>query len=123
MNITEAIIKTRDQFLKDNPQIKLISDINKGYCLEFAEDIEKIIPEIEILEIANFTNQHKTNLNNEWAKNEKNQYICDLYNDSFDKNLDPEKFNYHFWIYYKGKHYDSESPEGFLNFTDLSIFK
>lgn len=29
----------------------------------------------------------------------------------------------HIWIYYNGKHYDAESPEGVENPWDLPIFK
>ena len=29
----------------------------------------------------------------------------------------------HIWVYYNGKHYDAEAPEGVNNWTDLPIFK
>jgi hypothetical protein len=29
----------------------------------------------------------------------------------------------HYWVYYKGKHYDAECPEGVENWEDLPIFQ
>ncbi len=31
--------------------------------------------------------------------------------------------NSHVWIYYRGRHYDAETPKGVQNFLNLSIFK
>ena len=34
----------------------------------------------------------------------------------------PKKLTPHVWIYYNGKHYDAEKPNGVIDFHDLPIF-
>lgn len=34
----------------------------------------------------------------------------------------PSEYTGHCWIYYKGKHYDAEEPEGVENWKNLPIF-
>ena len=129
MNITELIIKERDAFLDEKKESAQAGqfypndykNINQGWCLEFAERISKF-KDVYILEIANFTNCSDTGLNNEWAKDEDGEFFCDKWGSIIDKSISPEKYEYHFWFYFDGKHYDAECPEGVESFTELPFF-
>lgn len=68
-------------------------DINNGYCDDWATEVIKIIPKAEILATPDYYF-----LNYNWAVG-------------------------HFWIKYKGKHYDAANPKGVRNWKDLLIFK
>jgi hypothetical protein len=53
----------------------------------------------------------------EWSKN-----MLDRYGYPDEKLMDEEP-PAHMWIYYDGKHYDAEEPEGVENPWDLPIFE
>lgn len=67
-------------------------EINNGLCEEFMRKVTSQIPASEEC-CTGFV------LNNEYMK-----------------------YPIHVWIYYDGKHYDAESPNGVLDFRDLSFF-
>jgi len=126
MEITNLIIKEREKLIQEESHRGCDSpyQINNGWCVEFADRIYRILgEEVTILSIENFTNNYLTGSNSEWAKNEDGKYLCDFWGSIVNKNISPETFEYHDWIFYNGKHYDAECPEGVDNFMDLPIFK
>lgn len=68
-------------------------DINDGLCEEFMKDVTKSVKNAE---------ECSTGLVFD------NPYM---------------KYPIHVWIFYNGKHYDAECPEGVTNFMDLPFFK
>jgi len=72
--------------------LKSIYDINNGYCDDWATEVNKIYPKAEILGTPDYYF-----LNFDWAVG-------------------------HFWIKYKGKHYDAENLKGVKNWKNLLIF-
>ena len=108
-----------------------ISDINNGMCVEFSEEIiEKLGEENENLYIlhsdefydefreGNFDNPILTD-RGDWNKDalEKYGYLP----------IDLSSLNnglvHHQWIYYNGKHYDAERPNGVNKWFELPIFQ
>lgn len=98
-----------------------VCHINLGSCDIFAEDVEHILKteyniDVEIL---------------------SDGFFYDCFNDTLEEDLwdvenysskPPEKFKEiglpsHYWIYYKGKHYDSDSPYGVNDMFDLKTIK
>jgi hypothetical protein len=95
-------------------------DINKGQCMVFQDNLYEILKdkgiEVDTLSDAMFYDAF-------------DDYDADEYAVPEDYGTEP-KWDYkelgmpsHYWIYYKGKHYDAESPNGESNFFNLTAFK
>jgi len=74
-------------------KLKTEYDINNGNCDDWATEVNKIIPLTKILGTPDYYF-----IKYDWAVG-------------------------HFWIKYKGKHYDAENINGVKNWKDLKIFK
>jgi hypothetical protein len=130
-NLTELIKIVRDKFIKG--KIKSYSDINRGYCVDFIDEIQdKFSDDFETLTTSQFV----------ISDEERKQYLISTYNDkmidyddvTWSKNM-LDEYGYppeyimdeepssHIWIYYNGKHYDAEEPNGVENPWDLPIFQ
>lgn len=99
MTISQYVIYLRKKYVKNGCQS--ISDINSGYCEDFAEDIHKKFPKAE-----------------------------PMWGDQLPKNFWKMSRNwinwiaaYHCFIEYKGKYYDSESPNGVKHPIFLKCFQ
>lgn len=108
-----------------------ISDINNGMCVEFAEEvIENLGGETDNLYLL-----HSDEFYDEFSEDNFDNPIL---TDSGDWNKDAlEKYGYppielsslihglthHQWIYFNGKHYDAENPNGSDKWFELPIFK
>ena len=92
---TNISIFLRDFTYKFLKKNNLISayDINNGLCDDWATKVNEILPETEILGTPDYYF-----MNYEWAIG-------------------------HYWIKYKGKHYDAETLKGAKNWKNLLIFK
>ncbi len=101
MDITEYIIATRDSFL-DNGLVESLWEINNGQCDTFAEIITFAGYGILIWqdELEDFT---------EYTFGEHKQEIINSC--------------HHCFIYYKGRFYDSDSPEGYEHPIELPLFE
>ena len=129
-NLTELIIKVRDKFIKRKKCS--ISDINKGKCVDFVDEILDMFDgSFDTLTTSQFvisdekqkeyliSQYHDVMLNYdgvEWSKNMLDEYGYP------DKDLMNQEPPSHIWIYYQGKHYDAESPDGVDNPWSLPIF-
>lgn len=124
MNIYEEIIRLREKMIKENKHLGCDSpyQINNGWCDEFCRELEDLFKDGRGLEIANFTDYHKTGSNDTWARNEDGEYLINFWG-KCNTSLSPTLFEYHIWFYFNGKHYDAECPEGVENFMELPIFK
>jgi len=123
--ITHAILELRDVYLKEG-HVSSFSQINCGLCVEFAEQIEWMVPEAE----------HSSNdffvqdIDQGWNGDGKDRWDVELLKSV--NSLPPAPYTiemanqiegYHRWIMLDGLHYDAECPEGVTNFFDLPFFK
>ena len=127
-NITEAIQHLRDWYIEEN-KVSSYYEINCGYCVDFADEIESMF-------------RYSESLSNDYFVKEREGFDgwdgdgLDIWNEDtlkFYNSLPPAPISvadltekilgYHSWIHYKEKHYDAECPEGVTNFFDLPFFK
>jgi hypothetical protein len=129
-NLTEVIKTVRDEFIKG--KIKSYSDINSGHCVDFIDEVQdRFSDKFETLTSSMFT-----------PRDNQKEYLISTYNDEMIQHGDIEwsknmldRYGYpdedlmedeppaHIWIYYNGKHYDAEEPDGVENPWDLPIFE
>jgi hypothetical protein len=97
------LTQTRDSFLAKMQEkgFWYLSpwDINNGLCEDFAEEISKLVPTAEVVDIVRFEGTEDEDSNNDLLL----EYA-------------------HFWILWNGKHYDAEYIEGVVNHRDLPFF-
>jgi hypothetical protein len=95
MNVEKAI-KYELSMWVDSDQLKVESakDINNGWCDEFAKSVKDTL---------------------------SNPVDLSIYSYGFDSN--GYTSHAHKWIFYDGKHYDAECPEGVKNPSKLPIFQ
>lgn len=130
-NLTEVIKKIRDQYI-ERGLCNNYSQINAGLCVDFSDDVEDMFDgRFETLTTSMFYVQDDNGkrdymintLNDtmipcgdlEWSKNQ-----LDLYGYP-DKDLMIMEPPRHIWIYYNGKHYDAECPDGVDNPWELPV--
>lgn len=92
--ITEVIYDLIEQYPKPP------KEINRGLCPEFMKDVVKRTPE---------ANERCYQMLTE----EMPPYTSEEY----------KKYGGHVWIFYKGKHYDAENPEGVEDWRELFTFE
>jgi hypothetical protein len=68
-------------------------------------------------EVASIETKHDT----QWM--EENIKRIEDFGSSVPKNFKFPDYGYHAWVYYEGKHYDSDVPDGVTNLFDLPTFK
>ena len=123
--ITQMILNYKDVYNCS------ISDINNGMCVEFAEEIiEKLGGETD-----NLYTLHSDEFYDEFRDGNFDNPILtnrgDWNKDAFEKYgyfpIDLSSLNnglvHHQWIYYNGKHYDAERPNGVNKWYELPIFQ
>jgi len=129
ISITEVIIKLIDKY-KLSP-----IEINKGFCEDFADDINRIIKESQVVDDGFFWISGKPKYYNEFKASflkirGMDEYydleVMNNYNSTPSDDIKNVLLNNeilgHSWIYYNNKHYDAESPEGVESFWDLPFF-
>lgn len=122
-NISRIIEITSEEYMDKN-NISNLEKINRGHCEEFANIVIQKMGGINdylyTLNQSNFFVYNSKDVN----KGSWNLYELKKYNIKFPKGLDLNSFwvGTHVWIYYKGKHYDAESPSGVESFIDLPFF-
>lgn len=113
----EQIIQRRIELFTKNENVKNAYQINNGYCEEFAMDVIS-----DLGDYGDKTYELTTeNFSDEWRIVQPG-FKSDFGNlpESVKKEIDLPG---HVWIFHKGKHYDSERPDGVKNFFNLPIFK
>jgi hypothetical protein len=94
-DISELIKYERKKWVESrNLTVKSIEDINNGWCNEFAKSIKDALSQPKDFEIRSYG------------------YGNSSYRSSSHK-----------WVYYQGKHYDAECPEGVKNPRNLPFFE
>jgi len=126
-NLTDVILSVRDNFNCS------YEEINQGKCVDFVDEVmDRFSGNFETLTTSQFVIDDKR----------RKQYLISKYNDQMLKYGDIEwsknmldEYGYpnkelmdseppkHIWIYYNGKHYDAEEPNGVDNPWDLPIFE
>jgi hypothetical protein len=127
-NLTQLIIKVREEFVDTNNCS--IEQINQGLCVDFLDEIEdRFNGRFDTLTTSQFVisdDRIEKELKSDevlkygdigWYK-----YMLDEYGYPDVELMDTEPPK-HIWIYYNGKHYDAEEPNGVDNPWDLPIFE
>jgi hypothetical protein len=137
--ITQVILNLREEYIKDNFVTKyidgnfvdvIVSDyvgINNGLCTGFAEEVDSIIENCDILSNDYLVQDIDSGWNgggeDEWDLGSLLKYNSPP-PDIFTLNDIKEKvLGYHCWIYYENKHYDAECPFGVTNLFELPFFE
>ena len=134
--IRKIIKTTLNEWLNENISIKInnlvddyrenigctINQINRGYCDEFAEDLLNDVggendtvfllatnPDYSEDYAIDFTNENDKRYYKNFTKFGENVFKL--------MKLD------HVWLYYNGKHYDAETPNGVNDFIELPFFQ
>lgn len=131
IDLTNLIITVRSEFLEKGI-CNSYSEINSGFCVDFVDEIED-----------RFSGKFETLTTNIFNPSDERikEYLKQTYNDTIitkdsvcwsknmldeygypDTDLLDEEPPAHIWIYYNGKHYDAEAPNGVDNPWDLPIF-
>jgi hypothetical protein len=137
--ISQVILNLREEYIKDNFVTKyidgnyvdvIVSDyvgINNGLCTGFAEEVDSIIENCDILSNDYLVQDIDSGWNgggeDEWDLGSLLKYNSPP-PDFFTLNDIKEKvLGYHCWIYYENKHYDAECPFGVTNLFELPFFE
>jgi hypothetical protein len=119
-NNTDIITETILQLIEQYKSVGLdCSDINAGACMEFAEELytslknQNII--VEILSDGLFYDPY----NDESTEMMLNPRDYGNKPDNFEKIGLPS----HYWIYYKGTHYDCDVPYGVDDMFEIPVIK
>lgn len=118
-------------YIKDNKKINSPYDINNGWCIDFASDVVRYLggetDKLYIVCSYNFM------IGEDGVPEENDIWDADMLKNYW-KKVNPTNnltwkdincidFGYHEWIYFDGKHYDAECPEGVDNFFYLPLFQ
>jgi hypothetical protein len=128
--ITRIINQVRKEFTEENTCT--IEEINNGLCIEFEEEVidrmggysddlyelsSDMFYSSFMEDVESWGEVIPTIYDGCWSKQALDYYGYPL--------IPVEKLHigHHAWIYYKGKHYDSESPYGVKTPWELNFFK
>lgn len=132
--ISTIVTAVRDRYIESGAA-NTPEQLNNGYCVNIAEDLEMIIKSITTTgKITMLTTDDlikETDAEDGWVSGGFDTYDlnqCLMYDSPPPFNLSGEQLGkiitgYHAWIYADGKHYDAECPEGVGNLFDLPIHK
>lgn len=122
--ITAIILETRDEFV-ERGYATSYQDINRGSCIYFSEIVQdKLSGMCDFLNSDCFLDDGwNGDGEDRWEEEFLLSYNSMPPNDLTVYDLNNMIFGYHQWIYYKGKHYDAEAPNGVDNFFDLPFYK
>jgi len=115
-------------------------DLNNGWCAPFARKVIKAMRTLDMKPkfLCTYDFQYDITDPPYWKKATKmSSLFPDDEGDPMRWNLDNLKnyettndpdysgiyLSYHAWVFFEGKHYDAEHPEGVDSFWDLSFFK
>lgn len=128
-NLTNVILHLRDYYVNAGIA-ESYEDINCGSCVDFAEGVEALYSGL----CESLSNDHlviEREGSDGWDGEGEDVWSEEWL--SFYGSLPPAPHTindltdkitgYHFWLFYNGKHYDSECPEGVSNLFDLPFFK
>ena len=120
--ISDTIIELKNTYL--NEYSIESCDINKGECLNFADELTDNLTKKGYKNIEILTTDLFFDIATEYAKQDEDEIFYNSldYNSFKPDNINIPKNTYHAWIYVNGKHYDSDCLEGVLNFYDLPFF-
>lgn len=117
-NITEVINYIRSEFKKGyyNYPLSSFCEINQGPCEDFADAVQEWIPSSEVVSTSYAMEFYPRAM-------KKGMKIIDA--DEEEIRYMGKKFNLppHYWVFYKGRHYDAENPLGVSNWLDLPLFR
>ncbi|MEK6829300.1 MAG: hypothetical protein AABY15_04170 [Nanoarchaeota archaeon] len=110
------------------------SEINNGLCIEFSEDIindmggySDNLFELHTDMFFDDNSEQSEFWDGEKIKTDYGVWSLQMLNQhGLPNGVDLKNVTHlphHAWIYYSGKHYDAESPDGVDNWTELPIFK
>ncbi len=127
--ISDLIINLREDYIN---QYKLIDyqEINCGLCPEFAEELLHLLGGLS--EVSRSICCDELMMGEAGEKDENDIWDTELLTKYWSINPPPDttwqelnnmNIGYHVWIFYKGKHYDCECPDGVNNFFDLPFFR
>ncbi|MGX5608917.1 hypothetical protein ACWKTZ_21330 [Bacillus cereus] len=122
--ISQSILNLRDEYIQ-NQYVNNYQEINRGWCVAFAEEIESIFQNCEVIS----NDFLMKDLDEGWNGNEDDDWDINQlmkYNSPSPINIQELKNKirgYHRWIYYDGKHFDAECPYGVKNLFELPFFK
>jgi len=120
VTVPQLVKMVRDRYLKIRPGTTAY-DINNGSCEEFADDLISLIPGASVWNIVESTqmllDEHK-----KMAKmgikfvGEPTNLVVNYKGTIID-------LPGHYWIKWKGRHYDAECPDGVKDWLELPVFK
>ena len=105
VNIHEEIKKLVAYYKKEHKCS--LFDINNGYCGDFADELVEKTGGL-VIGVGHSSLLKRTTVKTEYGPST-------MYSE-------PDMPG-HVWIFWKGKHYDAENPQGVKNWKDLKIFK
>jgi hypothetical protein len=128
--VTQAIIDFIEKYLKKEV-INSAYDINNGWCGDFAEDVINSLGG-ETKKLFLICNENFM-MGEDGDPDQNDVFDIDMIINHWPK-VNPTnnlswgdikciEFGYHEWIYFDGKHFDAEYPEGVENFFDLPIYQ
>ena len=119
--ITEAIVSLRKDYMA-HFNLESIAEINRGYCIDFAHDIEEMVEgDVHAVSEDEFKVDVEENPY-EWDEEMLREYRSFPPGVSL-STLQHEPTGYHFFLYYKGKFYDAECENGVRNLFNLPFYK
>lgn len=119
--VPQLVRMIRDRYIKTQPGFNART-INTGQCEDFAQDL------IELLPGATSNNIVESTLMLIDDKKKLARQNIRVVGDPLDLIVDYKGtiLNYfpgHYWVLYKGRHYDAECPLGVTNWLELPLFK
>lgn len=123
--ISDAIHALRDLYLFQG-QVSSYRQINCGLCVEFAEQIEEMIPSAEQMSNDFFVEDIDEGWNGDGSDKWDAELLASVRSipqTPYSLEIANQIEGYHRWILLDGLHYDAECPEGVKNFFDLPFFK
>lgn len=127
-NMSNIIFNLREEYLSKG-LAKDFQEINCGQCVDFADEVESLCWEASSLSNDHFILEREDS--DGWNGDEQDKWDEDWLKHY--GSLPPEPYTvkdltdkikgYHCWIYFEGKHYDAECPEGVANMFDLPFFQ
>lgn len=139
-DITQIIMNLSKEFIDDidYEDYNCEYDLNNGLCAEFSEEVINRMGGYSdnLFELS--SDQFLNNIEPDFAKENWLGELIETEDGSIWSKQMLDKFGYppngidltkvedishHVWIYYNGKHYDAETPNGVSNWTELPIFR
>jgi hypothetical protein len=123
--ITQAIKWLRKEYVREHLEGGMFCDINRGMCDSFAEDAQEFFPDAEVMETTQMLlDDHKRlALRGIRLLGDDEDEGFDYLDLMVDYKGHIVEFPTHYWVQYRGKHYDAEQPAGVKDWLNLPIFR